>query len=279
MFKNKGYKSLIALVILLNVFTLLAYPNEVYAIDDGQNIVNLSSANKTGKAVLLTQYLFENTPSVGEEIDLNAEYPVANAGIYTVVDYLEDENGLDAFILETPSGETILSIRGTEGKAFDGDVTVDAKLLLNENEQYEQLKKLLVKNEHVAEIDYVVGHSLGGSMALNTSLWLTDVGIDLKGVYIFASAPMIADEYLTEENIEKVNDILQLVVIDNEFLYNIGNVVAGSLKAVNPYDHFDYSLVSIDNDVNNSFANHYVSQFIPIIEGDQEANYTYYKVH
>lgn len=279
MFKKRGYKSLIILVVLLNVFTIIAYPNEVYAIDDEMQIAQMASDSKLGKAILLTEYLFETTPKVADVIDLDAEYATELSGKYEVLEYIEDDNGLDAFILKDDFDNTILSIRGTEGSAFDGDVTVDAKLVLNENEQYDKLIEILKEDEYTRDIDYVIGHSLGGSMALNTSLWLVAQGIELDGVFAFAPAPIIEDEYVTEENIQQVNNVLELLVFDNEILYNIGNQVVGQLQALNPYDYFNHTIISIDNDVHSSFANHYVSRFIPIVKAEKEAKYEYIEIH
>ncbi len=279
MFKRRGYKSLIVIVVLLNIFTILAYPNEVYAINDNMHIASMAGDTKLGKSILLTEYLFTTTPKQGEIIDLDAEFSTNNSGKYEVLEYIEDDNGLDAFILKDEAENTILSIRGTEGSEFDGDVAVDAKLILNENEQYERLIEILENDKYTDDIDYVIGHSLGGSMALNTSLWLVDQGIDLDGVFVFAPAPIINDKYVNAENVEKVNDVLNLLVFDNEILYNIGNQVAGQLKAINPYDYFNHTIISIDNDVHSSFANHYVSRFIPIVKGQTEAKYKYIEIH
>lgn len=279
MFKQKSYVLLILLVIVLNVFTILAYPNKIYAIKDEEHAISTMENMQVSKAILLTEHLFVNTPKIGEKLDLDAIFGVNKMGSYEVIDYIEDDSGLDAFVLKAPNQQIILSIRGTEGKKFDGDVQIDAKLLLNENQQYENLKRELVIKPYFQDIDYVVGHSLGGSIALNTSLWLNEKGIKLQDVYVFAPAPMIDDEYVNADNIAAINDILSLVVIDNEFLYNLGNEMASNLSVINPYDYFNYTRVSISNDVNSSFANHYISHFIPIVKGENTASYQYYKIH
>ncbi len=277
--KKINYVILIAIVVSLNVFTIFAYPNNVYAMDDTMKTVNVAATSNVGQAILVTEYLFVNTPNIGDIISVDDYFNIDTKIEYQVEDVITDKNGLDAFVLRDANDNLILSIRGTEGSAWDGDVEVDAKLILNQNEQYTKLMQILSKKDYYNDLDYVVGHSLGAAVALNASLNLIGNNVNLKKVYAFAPAPMITDEYVTDENIKKLNDILTLAVIDNEFLYNFGNQIAGKLKPQNPYALFDYQVVAISDDIDNGFANHYISKFIPVVTGQESAKHELIKIN
>lgn len=277
--KKINYIILIAVVLSLNLFTIFAYPNNVYAMDDSLQNVDVVATSNVGQAVLVTEYLFVNTPNIGDTISVDDYFGINTKINYQVEDIISDDNGLDAFVLRNQNNDLILSIRGTEGSAWDGDVKVDAKLILNQNEQYTKLMEILKTKDYYQDIDYVVGHSLGGSIALNASLNLIGNGVNLKNVYAFAPAPMITDEYVTDDNVNKLNDILTLAVINNEFLYNFGNQIAGRLKPQNPYALFDYQVVVISNDIDNGFANHYISKFIPVVTGQETTKHELIKIN
>ncbi len=277
--KKINYIILFTFIVCLNVFAIFAYPNNIYAMDDTMQNVDLVASSKLGQSILVTEYLFVNTPKIGDTISVDNYFDLNTQIKYQIKDVITDENGLDAFVLTDENNDLILSIRGTEGKAWDGDVKVDAKLILNQNQQYEKLMDILKTKPYYKDLDYVIGHSLGASIALNTSLHLLGDGVNLKNVYAFAPAPMVDDQYVTDKNIKKLNQILTLAVIDNEFLYNFGNQIAGKLKPKNPYALFDYQVVAISGDIDNGFSNHYISKFIPIVKGDEKAKHELIKIN
>ncbi len=278
MLKKLKYTSFIIFVLLLNLYAYIAYPNLVYAERANTHEVNVNVKDNISQFIVLTDYLFVNTPEVGEKIDPNLSYNINYQQQYQVVDAIDGKTGLDAFILKADDNNYILSIRGTEGYALDGDLTVDTKLMLNENDQYEELIKFIENSPYGDKVNYVIGHSLGGSIALNISMWYLNNGHNLDNVYVFSPAPIIKDENVTDETVEKLNQILTLVVYDNEILYNFGNLAIGLtdvIKAYDPYKVFGHYVISVDNDVNNGFTNHFISQMIPIVTGDTPARYSF----
>ncbi len=276
MTKKLKYISFIFFVFSLNVYAYVAYPNMIHAENNDSQKVDIRVDDKISQFIILTDYLFINTPNEGEKINPNLTYEIDCNNEYEVVEVIDGLSGLDAFILKTENNKYILSIRGTEGYELDGDLTVDTKLMLNENQQYEELISKLTDSEYETKIDYVIGHSLGGSIALNISMWMLNHGHELEKVYVFSPAPIVKDDNVTDITVSALNKILTLVVYDNEILYNFGNYVIGLtdlIKAYDPYKIFPHYVISVDNDVNNGFTNHFISQMIPIVKGVLPATY------
>ncbi len=278
MVKKFKYTSFITFIVLLNLYAYIAYPNTVVAEENSMQELSISESDNVSQFIMLTDYLFINNPIIGEEINPDVTYGVDSNQKYTVVDAISGKSGLDAFIVRDEYGNYILSIRGTEGYARDGDLMTDTKLMLNENDQYSELINFLKQSKYGSKINYVVGHSLGGSIALNISMWMLNNGHDLEHVYVFAPAPIINDDNVNNKTVEQLNQKLTLIVFDNEVLYNFGNLAIGLtdvIKAYDPYKIFGHYVISVDNDVNNGFTNHFISQMIPIVKKDEVAKYRY----
>lgn len=268
-------KSIILSILLLLLFGAVISASTLASnkLDIEMESANIDLSSEYSQSILITQYLFTHDLSIGDYLEITEYYELAqDMPKYQVVDVITDDSGLDAFVIKTEKDELVLSIRGTEANAFDGDLLVDASLSFNSNPQYQALIDILKGKKYLNEIDYVIGHSLGGSVALNTSLWLISQNINLKDVYIYAPAPMIDDDYVTRDNINQLNEILHLVVLQNEILHDVGNKVASKVNSLNPYDLFDYSVVAIEGDHDNSFQNHYLDKVIPLLKGEKIAS-------
>lgn len=279
--KKINYTVFFIFVLLINLFGYVSYPREVMATSTYGESLTGKKVDHIAEMAMLTDYLFINTPKVGDIVTPEPNYQGSKTlNNYDVLEAYETKSGLDAFILLDQQGKIILSIRGTEGYANDGDLVTDSKLVLGVNQQYEDMKEILKESKYTGQIDIVMGHSLGGSTAINTALWLEDTNrANLDEAIIFSPAPMIDDEHVNSEAVLKLNKKLTLSAFDNEILLNFVNKLANKApgsKALNPYGYFDYYTIQAEGDMNPSFTNHYIDKLIPVLLGEINGGYHYH---
>ncbi|TNC80784.1 MAG: hypothetical protein C9356_11720 [Oleiphilus sp.] len=136
---------------------------------------------------------------------------------YQVSHFGNDEVGLAHSVYRKYSGEkleeVVLVFRGTEGGTDTDDLA--ANILARQNpkaiEYYQKLKDRLIESGHSEVPITLVGHSLGGALAIHTAINVDDN----RGYYVFNTSPRfykIDKQYLGAErhSIVEVGEFLRL---------------------------------------------------------------------